>query len=392
VPLVGHHALRILAMGIENRPPTEVELGVMRSALADALAQGAWGMSTGLIYVPGTFASTDELVALGNVLARHDALYVSHIRDESDRLVSAVGEAIEIGERSGIRAQVSHLKVTGRHNAGRVGEAIDVLDSARARGIRAHADVYPYTAGSTYLHQILPPWAKAGGIASMIERLRVAEQRVRIRHDIERGRGDWANQVAAAGGWHNILIASVQNPSRHSAEGRRISELASDAGVDPLEYAVDLLVDDRGATTMVVFHMDERDVRTALSWRWSAIGSDQLGVTSPTARVHPRAYGTFVRVLGWGVREAGLFPLETAIWKMTGLPARILELPDRGRIQAGAIADLTLFDPASVADASTYEEPTRTARGVEYVMLDGQFAVERGEVVRLDLGRVLRAR
>jgi N-acyl-D-aspartate/D-glutamate deacylase len=349
-------------------------------------------MSTGLIYVPGTFASTDELVALGNVLARHDALYVSHIRDESDRLVSAVGEAIEIGERSGIRAQVSHLKVTGRHNAGRVGEAIDVLDSARARGIRAHADVYPYTAGSTYLHQILPPWAKAGGIASMIERLRVAEQRVRIRHDIERGRGDWANQVAAAGGWHNILIASVQNPSRHSAEGRRISELASDAGVDPLEYAVDLLVDDRGATTMVVFHMDERDVRTALSWRWSAIGSDQLGVTSPTARVHPRAYGTFVRVLGWGVREAGLFPLETAIWKMTGLPARILELPDRGRIQAGAIADLTLFDPASVADASTYEEPTRTARGVEYVMLDGQFAVERGEVVRLDLGRVLRAR
>jgi N-acyl-D-amino-acid deacylase len=225
----------------------------------------------------------------------------------------------------------------------------------------------------------------------MIERLRIQENRQRIRHEILADSGGWANQVAAAGGWHNVLIAGVQNPSRRDAEGRRIAELANAASADPLDYALDLLIDDRGATTMVVFSMDERDMRAALSWRWSAIGSDQLGVTSPVARVHPRAYGTFVRVLGWAAREAQLFPLAEAVHKMTRLPAQILGLADRGRITPGAVADLVLFDPLSVSDMATYEEPTRPARGVEYVLIGGEFAVESGKPVRLDLGRVLRA-
>jgi N-acyl-D-amino-acid deacylase len=390
-PLVGHHALRILAMGVADRAPTPAELTTMRTELAQALEAGAWGMSTGLIYVPGTFAALDELLALGEELRRFDALYVSHIRDESDGLQTAVAEAIEIGEQSGIRAQVSHLKITGRRNAGRIGPAIELLEAARARGVRAHADVYPYVAGSTYLHQVLPPWAKVGGLGAMVERLRVQEQRQRIRHDIEHESGGWANQLAASGGWHNILIASVQNPARRSAEGRRVADLALQVDADPLEYTLDLLVDDRGATTMVVFHIDETDMRTALSWRWSAVGSDQLGVTSPSARVHPRAYGTFVRVLGWGVRDAHLFGLEQAVHKMTGLPAGILGFTDRGGIAPGMIADLVLFDPSTVADAATYEEPTLTARGIEYVLVGGEVAVERGQPVRLDLGRVLRA-
>jgi len=197
--------------------------------------------------------------------------------------------------------------------------------------------------------------------------------------------------VAAAGGWQNILVTSVQNPARRDAEGRRVAELASGSGFDPLEYTLDLLVDDRGASTMVVFHMDEVDMRAALSWRWSGIGSDQLGVTGPAARVHPRAYGTFARVLGWGVREAGLFPLETAVYKMTGLPAGILGLKDRGRIEVGSVADLVLFDPETIADAATYEEPTLPARGIEHVLVSGEFAVDSGKPSRLDLGRVLRA-
>ena len=389
-PLVGHHALRITAMGMEDRAATPADLANMRAALADALARGAWGMSTGLVYVPGSFSNTDELLEVGQELKRADALYVSHIRDEADGLVGAVDEAITIGERLGIRTQVSHLKITARRNAGRIGPAIEHLEAARGRGVRAHADVYPYLAGSTYLHQVLPPWIKAGGLDAMVDRLRIAEQRQRVRHDIERDEGGWANQVAAAGGWHNIQIASVRSMPRRGAEGRRIADLAAEANVDPLDYALDLLVEDRGGTTMIVFHMDERDMRQALSWRWSAVGSDQLGVTSPSARVHPRAYGTFVRVVGWGIREAGLFPLEEAVRKMTSLAADILGVRDRGRVAPGLVADLVLFDPSSVADEATYEEPTRPARGVEYVMLAGDFAVERGKPVRLDLGRVLR--
>ncbi len=391
-PLVGHHALRILAMGIEDRPPTAAELGLMRAALSEALDQGAWGMSSGLVYVPGQFANLDELVSLGQELHRVDGIYVSHIRDEADHLVDAVDEAIAIGERNGIRAQVSHLKITAKRNAGRIGAAIQRLVDARQRGVRAHADVYPYVAGSTYLHQVLPPWIKQGGLEAMVERLKSDAQRQRARHDIETSHSGWANQLAAAGGWHNILVTSVRSPARRAAEGRRVADLAAEARVDPLDYTMDLLIEDRGGTTMVVFHMDERDMQAALSWEYSAVGSDQLGVTSPSARVHPRAYGTFVRVLGWGVRDAGLFPLSEAVHKMTGLPAEILGLKDRGRIAPGAMADLVLFDPASVADAATYEEPTRTARGIEHVILGGEFAVEHGRPTRLDLGQVLRAR
>jgi N-acyl-D-aspartate/D-glutamate deacylase len=390
VPLVGHHTLRIQAMGMDDRAPRPSEIAEMRGALADALAQGAWGMSTGLIYVPGSFAQTPELLELGQELKQADAMYVSHLRDESDHLFDAIDEALTIGEQSSIRAQVSHLKITARRNAGRIGQALEQLEEARGRGVRVHADVYPYTAGSTYLHQVLPPWVKVGGLQEMLARLRQPEQRLRIRHDIENDPAGWSNQVAAAGGWHNILIASVQSPAREAAEGRRIADLANAAGQDPLDYAIDLVSEDRGATTMVVFHMDEQDMRAALAWRWSSVGSDQLGVTSPSARVHPRAYGTFVRVLGWGVREAALFSLSEAVYRITGLPASILGLSDRGRIAPGMTADVVLFDPGAVRDAATYEEPTRPAEGVEYVLVGGEVAVEHGQAVRLDLGHVLR--
>jgi N-acyl-D-aspartate/D-glutamate deacylase len=375
---------------MDDRAARPAELANMRAELRAALDAGAWGMSSGLVYAPGAFAATDELLVLAEELRRADALYVSHIRNEGEDLFEAVDEAIKIGERHGIRTQVSHLKASGKRNAGSVGGAVERIQSARARGVRAHCDVYPYTAGSTFLHQILPPWTKEGGLQRMVERLRAPEMRQRIRHDIEHGIKGWGNHLEAAEGWHNVLIASVATAERRQAEGRRISELAADARVDPLEYALDLLIADRGATVMVIFLMAEADVRTALSAPFAAIGSDLLGVTSASARVHPRAYGTFVRVLGWGVRDARLFPLEEAIHKMTGLPASILGLHDRGQIALGNVADLVLFDPARVADTATYEEPTRLAVGVEYVLIGGEFALDQGRLVKLDGGRVLR--
>jgi N-acyl-D-amino-acid deacylase len=389
-PLVGHGALRIAALGMVDRAPSEAELSHMRAELRAALDAGAWGMSTGLVYAPGAFAETSELHTLGEELRRADAIYVSHIRNEGDGLLDAVQEAIEIGQKNGIRAQVSHLKATGRKNLGRTTDAVALLDGARRGGVRAHCDVYPYTAGSTFLHQVLPPWTKEDGLPRMLERLRVPEQRQRIRHDVEHGLPGWGNHLEAAGGWHNVMIASVASAESRAAEGRRISELASAARADPLDYALDLLLADRGATVMVIFLMDESDVRTALSAPFAAIGSDLLGVTSPQARVHPRAYGTFARVLGWGVREAQLFPLATAIHKMTGLSASILGLRDRGTIAPGAIADLVLFDPVRITDTATYEHPTRLAEGVEYVLIGGEFAVDAGQLVKLDGGRVLR--
>jgi N-acyl-D-aspartate/D-glutamate deacylase len=388
--LVGHHALRIAAMGMADRAPRADELAAMRVELQTALDAGAWGMSTGLVYAPGAFAATDELVSIGEPLTRADALYVSHIRDEGDDLFQAVDEALEIGDRLGIRTQISHLKALGRRNAGKVAGAVERLQAGRTRGVRVHCDVYPYTAGSTFLHQLLPPWIKEGGLEQMVERLGAADQRLRVRHDVEHGVPGWTSYLDATGGWHNILIASVASPERRQAEGRRLDDLANEARLDPLEYALDLLVADRGATVMIAFSMDEADVREALRCPVAAIGSDQLGVTSPGARVHPRAYGTFARVLGWGVREAQLFELEQAIHRMTGRPASILGLTDRGRVAPGAVADLVLFDPATIADQATYEDPTRPARGVEHVLVGGEPAVEAGRIVRADLGRVLR--
>jgi len=392
VPLVGHGALRAAALGLDDRPATSVERETIRAALAEALSAGAWGMSTGLAYAPGTFTPPDELLELGQELKRFDALYASHIRNEADQLFDSVDEALALGEGLGIRVQVSHLKSVGRRNHGRVGGAVERIAAARGRGVRVNCDVYPYTAGSTFLHQLLPPWVKVGGTDSMVERLRAPDVRRRLRHELETGLPGWGNQLESAGGWHNVLVASTGNAQLRSVEGHRIAELAATDGLDPLEWTLDLLIHDRGATVMVLFSMDETDVRVALRSPHAGVGSDQLGVSGPDARMHPRAYGTFARVLSWSRQDPSWMPLEAAIHKMTGLSARIMGLEERGRIAPGAIADLVLFDPTTVADMATYEDPARHPTGIEYVLIGGELAVERGKLGALGHGRVLRRR
>ncbi|MBA2315266.1 MAG: D-aminoacylase [Chloroflexi bacterium] len=390
IPLVGHGMLRMAVVGAEDRAASPSELDRMRAATAQALADGAWGMSTGLVYPPGSYADTDEIVAVGTALRHVDGLYASHIRNETDGLAEALREAIEIGRRLGVRVEVSHLKAAGRVNHGRGREALAILDEARASGVRVHQDAYPYLAGSTLLTQLVPPWVHDGGTDALVERLRSPAMRDRIAADVRDGLPGWPNYVAASGGWEEIRIAAVADPALASLEGVSIARAASARGVDPLSLALDTMAADRGATTMIVSLMADDDVDAIIGHPSTSIGSDQLGVTARGARVHPRSYGTFVRVLARCVRERGLLDLPTAIHRMTGMPAATLGLTDRGRIEAGAVADLVLFDPATVADAATYDDPTAAAVGVEGVLLAGVFAVEGGQPVRPALGRVLR--
>lgn len=390
LPLVGHGTLRIAAMGMEDRKATQEERAAMRTGLADALKAGAWGMSSGLAYVPGIFADVDEIVDVGAALQPVDGLYATHLRDEGNTFLPALEEALAVGERLGVTVEISHLKAVGRPNYGKVVDALSRIEAARASGLSVWCDAYPYMAGSTYLSQLLPSWVLEGGIEPMIARLRSQEARARIRTELEFEFPGWSSRLKAAGGWHNVMIANVGNPELRWAEGLRVAELAQVRNVDPTDLILDLLIQDRGATVMVTFTMDEADVRYVLGHPACVIGSDQLGVTSAERRVHPRAYGACARVLAWAVRDAGILSLEEAIHKMTGLPAEILGLPDRGRIAPGMVADLVAFDPRTIRDEATYEQPTRLASGVEYVLIDGDFAVDRGIPVDLHHGRVLR--
>ena len=390
IPLVGFGALRIAAMGMADRPATTTEIGTMRADLAEALTAGAWGMSTGLVYPPGAYAGRDEIIAVASGLRAVDGLYASHIRNEADELGEAVDEAIAIGSALGTRAEISHVKSIGRQNFGRIRRALERIDAARAAGARVTFDVYPYTAGSTLLSQVLPPWLQDSGQDEFLARLRRSEVRARIRHELTTGLPRFANYSVAGGGWDKVMIASVVDPSLRWAEGRNVAELAAERMVDPLDFTCDLLIDDRAAPVMIIFVMDEADMREALAHPVAGIGSDLLGVTSDTARVHPRTYGTFARILGWAARGEGPLDLPTAIRRMSGQTAETLGLHDRGRIAVGAVADLVVFDPARVGDASTYAEPTRLADGIEMVLIGGRTAVDGGVVVARDLGRVLR--
>ena len=386
VPLVGHGALRLAAMSFEDRRPSPDELDVMRGLLRQSLAEGAWGLSSGLDYPPGTFAGSAELVALGEVLAEANAGYFTHMRSGAATLEESLAEVMAVAA-AGVRVHVSHLNSSAAvwHA---VPLAIDRLEAARARGLAVHADAYPYTAGATYLSQLLPTWVGEGGTAALVARLRSRDERARIRAAMH---GDRAAPISGAS-FDDVLLTSLVLERNRRWEGKSLAEAARASGSDPYEFLFDLLLDEEAGTVMVVFTMREEDVRQALAWNGTAIGSDQLGVFSDTARVHPRAYGTFARVLGRYVRETGLFSLPEAVRRMTGLPAAILGLSDRGHVREGLVADLVVFDATRVIDRSTYQEPTLPPVGIEYVVVNGTVVLDRREVTGVRAGRSLRPR
>lgn len=384
--LIGHGTLREAVLGEDQRrPPTEEEMAEMRRLLASALAEGALGLSTGLIYAPGLHASTEEIVSLAGVLAEHGGLYASHVRGEGEQVFDAVAECIGIGRRAGVPAHVSHLKVEGATMWGRAGELLERIDAERAAGADVSADQYPYTAWETELAAVLPPWVSASELGSV---LADPAARARLERSIEEGEPGWQS-VGRSLGWDRIALGSF--PPEPALSGRSIAELATERGLRPVELICELLAADRFAG-MLGHGMDEGEVRTILARPDVAVASDGIAI-SPDGplgahAVHPRYYGTFVRVPGRYVREERVLPLETAVRKMTSLPAERFRLAGRGRIEPGAFADLVLFDPGTVADRATYERPHAFADGIRLVVVNGRIAFD-GEP-RERAGRALR--
>lgn len=371
-PLVGHHALRVAAMGMADGAPDAAQLAAMRRAAEEAFEAGAFGLSTGLIYPPGLFARDAEIQALAEVMPA-DRPYVTHMRGEGRMLLDSVAEALRIGEAAGRPVQVSHLKAAGRAVWGRMGEVLAVLDAARERGVDVTHDVYPYLAGSTMLTAMLPPWFQEGGNPSVLRRLDEQASLDRLRGDIESDDGTWENHVAACG-WGGIVVASTRS---HTHDGKSLLQIAEATGVEPLQALVDVLRAEELEASMIIFSMREEDLVEALRHPLTMIGSDGLP-PGGGGRPHPRMWGTFPRVLSRYVRETGVLTLEEAIRKMTSLPARRFGLEGRGEVTPGAVADLVVLDPAVVHDAADYADPVRPAVGIIDVWVGGRLAVDGG--------------
>ena len=385
-PLVGHGALRIAAMGMDDRPPTNRERESMVRLLESALLQGAWGMSTGLIYPPGSYAVTDELVSLARTLAAHDTLYASHIRSESEGLFPALDEAITIGRESGVRVQVSHLKALGRSNRGKGRALLAHLAAARDSGVDIAADQYPYEASATTLTAVVPTWAHAGGVAALLGRLRNPELRGRLVEEIDR-------ELAAREGAAGIMVSACRSERNREFSGQTLAVVAAAWVCSPAEAVLRLLSEEEGAVGALFFSMAAEDVTAILADPLVAVGSDGHGLHAAefaAEATHPRSYGTFPRVLGKFVRDEHLLPLATAIRKMTAIPARRLGFTDRGLVRPGYAADLVLFDPETIADRADYAGPHRYAVGVIHLLVAGRPVIRDGVLTGERPGRVLR--
>lgn len=386
---VGHNTLRLMTVGMDDRAPSEDEMGVMRRLLAEGLAAGALGMSSGLFTAPGSFARPGELHALLGVVRQHGGTYATHLRSESTEVFEAVREAIEASEVSGVHVQIVHLKLSGLENRGRAGQLLAEIDAARARGVRVDCDAYPYTCAANPLRNLLPLWVQEGGLPAMLGRLRDPAVRRRVNREIdERGLTSFG-RIAS---WDAVSISTSR--TRSSDAGRSIAELARGEGVEAIDLVCDLLEADAGATFVVVCSIDEADVQALLRSPAVLVGSDGRSVAPDSVagqgRPHPRFYGTFPRVLGHYARDLGLLKLPEAVHKMTGAPARILGVVERGLLREGYWADITVFDPVTIIDRATYDAPHRYPAGIGTVLVNGTIVVDAGEHTGTRPGRVLR--
>ena len=392
VPLVGQGTVRLAVKGFDSTPATKSEMREMRKLVEESLSDGAFGMSSGLVYPPGSYSSTEELVELASVLPKYGGIYTSHIRNEEDRLMESVDEAIKIGEANDIPVEISHFKAKGKPNWGKVNATLRELESARVRGIQVSCDVYPYLAGSTSIMASLPVWALEGGVEKMLSRLKDKKLRSQIAYEIDSGMMIGSNGIKAAG-WGGVFIAGC--PTNKKYEGKSLEQILKEKGRwgDPFEGFFDWMLEIQGNARVNSFFMDEDDVRTVIKHPLASIGSD-AGAISPQAggKPHPRNYGTFPRVLSKYVREEKLLPLEEGVRKMTSLPASVFGIQDRGVLREGFWADITIFDPDKIIDRATYEEPHQYTEGISYVIVNGEIVVENGKHTGKRSGRVLRRR
>ncbi|MGD9904399.1 MAG: amidohydrolase family protein [Vicinamibacterales bacterium] len=372
--LVPATLVRSEVVGLENRAPTAEELGRMTAMVEQAMEDGAFGLSSALIYMPGSFASTEELIALARAAASRRGIYVTHIRGESFNLFNALDEALRIGRDGGLPVVIFHLKVGAKANWGRMGDAVKTLADAAAAGQRVSATMYPYAAGGTRLAAVLPLWAQEGGTDAMLARLADPRQRARMRAEVEGTTDGWENLLLAAT-FDGVQVASVPADYDPSVVGKRLAEIAAARGADPWDVLFEIITATKGRAGALYHMMSEDDVRTGLAAPFVSIGTDSAAIRheGPLAQgqPHPRAYGTFPRVLGHYVRETRLLTLEEAVRRMTSLAAEQFQIRDRGVIREGAFADLVVFDPATVADTATYERPHAYPRGIDHVIVNG---------------------
>lgn len=386
---------RTAVLGNTARAPSAEEIRRMQAILDTAMRAGAMGMTTALIYPPGSFAATEELVEMAKVAARHGGTYASHIRDEGTGLLAAIDEAITIGERAGLPVEIFHLKVAHQSGWGtRMAEVGRAIEAARARGVDVAADLYVYTAGGTGLEATIPSWAQEGGRGALLQRLANPEIRARLEREIASGVPGWSNLVEAAGGWGGVVLSNAQNPDNARFEGQSLEAIGKAWGKDPADAAFDLVAQGKGRVMAIYHMMSEPDIETALRFPWTSIGSDAgaaatEGGQDPTGLTHPRAYGNFPRVLARYVRERGVLRLEDAVRKMTSWPATRMRLAGRGAVREGGWADVVVFDAATIEDLATYEAPTQSPRGIDYVLVNGQIVIDHGRHTGARPGRVL---
>ena len=391
---VGATSVRRMVLGDNDVRPTPEQLDQMKELVRQAMRDGAVGVSTSLEYAPAPYAKTDELIALAGEASKFGGIYATHMRNESDSVLEAIDEALRIGKEGHIPVEIWHIKVAGKNNWGRMPEVVAKINAARAAGVDVTADTYAYTAWFNSLSAFIPPWAHDGGDAKLIERLKDPATRARIRKDLLTPSRDWDNEWDEIPGPEAVLIGIVQNPKLLPMQGKRLSEVAKIWNKDPMDALFDLLIEDNAFTGVAVFGMSEPDVALVLQQPWVSIDNDSSGA-SPEGLLgqehpHPRGYGTFPRILRKYVREEHKLTLEDAIRKFSALPAQRLRLTDRGVLKAGMWGDVVIFDPASIRDVATFENPNQLSVGMEYVLVNGVPVIDGAKMTGKLPGKVLR--
>ncbi len=391
---IGAATPRIHVIGYEDRAPTAEELERMKSLVRQAMEEGALGVASSLVYPPGFFASTEELIELAKVAAEYDGVYATHMRSEGEQLVEAVAEALRIGREAGIKVEIYHLKAAGQSNWGKLDEVIAMIEQARADGLRVTADVYTYPAGSTGLNSTMPPWVQDGGFEASLERMRDPATRRRIKREMNIAAKDWENMYLQAGGAEGVLLVGFKTEKLKPLAGKTLAEVAAMRGTPPEDTAMDLILEDGSRVNTVYFTQSEDNLRKKLQLPWISICSDSPSLATEGVflknSTHPRAYGSFARMLGKYVRDEGLVPLEEAIRRMAALPVQTLGIERRGTLKQGNFADVIVFDPAKIQDHATYAEPHQYAAGMVHVFVNGQQVIADGEHTGAKPGRYIK--
>ncbi len=391
---VGATEVRRMVLGDADVQPTSEQLEKMKALVRDAMRDGAVGVSTSLEYAPAPYAKTGEIIALASEASKFGGIYATHMRNESDSVLEAIDEAVRIGREAHIPVEIWHFKVAGKANWGHMPESVARVNQARAEGVDVAADTYAYTAWFNSMSAFVPAWAHDGGDAKLIERLKDPATRARIRKDLETPSKDWDNEWLEISSPQDVMVAVVENPALKQFQGKRLSEVAKTLNKDPMDTLFDLLIEDKAFTECAVFGMSEPDVALALQQPWVSVDNDSSG-TSPEGILgeehpHPRGYGTFPRILRKYVREEKRLTLEEAIRKFSALAAQRMRLADRGVLKQGMWADVVVFDPETVHDVATFDDPNRLSEGMEYVLVNGVPVIEEGKMTGTLPGKVLR--